>query len=709
MESGKKSLEELTTAGVFHVPEYQRYYSWTESEWDDLWTDLYTLPPDKQHYFGTIIIQKTNETESGGSTSGYGSSREKQINLLIDGQQRLTSLALLVRSITECLEELAPQTDHEAEIFNDVEAMREALLVEDNIYQLQLLDEEDNKYLEWLLTGHDVHDPKRPSQRKMIEAKAYFDEQLTDLTTSPDTDPVDIATKLKQLWETILELELMVYVVDAANPEKATLIFDSVNDRGCSLSTFDKTKSFLMRMAYLAANDENEAQATIHRIRQSFGEMYNDHQTMLESPYVSDISDDAVQRYHFISFFDWSNSDEYSDPAFLSELKEHVRTLRREDREACLVYIREYTNSLERGFSALANILAQTRDDPVSELVHRIHRLRHATKFYPLLLKAWPTLDDNGKLELLNAIETYIFRVYSIGNHRSHTGESSLYVRTRDIAENSPSDVWVSKVVSLMNRYEDDSQFRRSLSATDLYSRTSSQDLRYLFYFYNEHRADEMRERGGLTLTEAMSNEYTVEHIWPQNPGTLPIEDAGKYPSPEARYEANVHRLGNLTLASRSWNSKWGNAEFETKRDKGYVESKLWVQWDVQNDYDEWSVESIEDRENRLIEFVLGKWETPETRLGDIEDPADAVDRLTIEERFVLQALCQNTGGAIRRVIHGDASALSGSPFENPNSNGQERNEIGSILGRLQNVGLAERTKYTWYPADEALTLENLA
>jgi len=533
---------------VFHVPEYQRYYSWTEPEWDDLWTDLFTLPPDKQHYFGTIIIQKTDETESGGSTGGYGSSKKKPINLLIDGQQRLTSLALLVRSMTECLEKIAPETDHESEIFDDIEEMREALLVEDNIYQLQLLDEEDNKYLEWLLTGHDVRDPERPSQRKMIEAKEYFDEQLDDLTARPDVDPVEVATELKQLWETILELELMVYVVDAANPEKATLIFDSVNDRGRSLSTFDKTKSFLMRMAYLAADDESEAQATIHRIRQLFGEMYNDHQTMLESPYVTDISDDDVQRYHFISYFDWSNSDEYSDPAFLDELKEHVRTLRRENPEACLEYIRDYTNSLERGFNALSKVLDRTGDDEISNLVHRIHRLRHATKFYPFLLKAWPTLDNGGKRELLNAIETYIFRVYSMGNHRSHTGESSLYVRTRDISKDSPADVWVSKVVSLMNRYEDDSQFRRSLSARDLYSKASSQDLRYLFYFYNEHRAGKEGERGGPTLVEAMSNEYTVEHIWPQSPEDIPLNDAGEHPSPEARYEANVHRLGNLTI-----------------------------------------------------------------------------------------------------------------------------------------------------------------
>ncbi|UHQ96010.1 HNH endonuclease family protein [Natrinema halophilum] len=257
-----------------------------------------------------------------------------------------------------------------------------------------------------------------------------------------------------------------------------------------------------------------------------------------------------------------------------------------------------------------------------------------------------------------------------------------------------------------MNRYEDDSQFRRSLSAADLYSKASSQDLRYLFYFYNEHRADEKGERGGPTLSEAMSNEYTVEHIWPQSPDGLPIEDADEYSSPEARYDAYVHHLGNLTLASRSWNSKWGNAAFETKRDDGYVESKLWVQWDIQDNYDEWSVANIEDREKAIIEFVLEEWATPETRLGGVEEPADAIDRLTTEEQFVLKALRQNTGGAVRRVIHGDVCELSDSPFDDPNSNGTERNEVGSILSRLQNVGLAEQNKHTWSPTDEALSVE---
>jgi len=152
---------------VFHVPEYQRYYSWTEPEWDDLWTDLFTLPPDKQHYFGTIIIQKTDETESGGSTGGYGSSKKKPINLLIDGQQRLTSLALLVRSMTECLEKIAPETDHESEIFDDIEEMREALLVEDNIYQLQLLDERGGQQVPRMV----AYGPRCPRSGEAVPAE----------------------------------------------------------------------------------------------------------------------------------------------------------------------------------------------------------------------------------------------------------------------------------------------------------------------------------------------------------------------------------------------------------------------------------------------------------------------------------------------------------------------------------------------------------
>ncbi|AGN01198.1 hypothetical protein L593_06245 [Salinarchaeum sp. Harcht-Bsk1] len=699
MESGKKSLEELTTAGVFHVPQYQRYYSWTEPEWDDLWTDLSTLPEGKQHYFGTVIIQETQRTVTA-HRDGYGSDTEKDVNLLIDGQQRLTSLTLLVKSMTEALREIAPETEHEDQILEEVADMRQQFIEEDNVYFLKLLDEDDSEFLERIVDGRYQRDPERPSQRKLVDAKSFFDEKIAELRNRPDLEPLDVANQLNRIWETILDLELMVYVVEAGNPEKATLIFDSVNDRGRALSTFDKTKSFLMRMAYLAADDESEGQATIDSIRQAFGEMYDDHQKILDSPYVDDISDDAIQRYHFITFFDWTERQDHQTPTFLDLLKARIRSLREEDPEACLAYIREYTEGLEAGFDNLADVLSQTGDGDIANLVHRIHKLRHATKFYPILLKAWPDLDQAEQEDLLDVIETYIFRVYAIGNHPTYTGRSSLQTLARDTEQGSDAEAWINGIVDVMNNYQDDDQFTRTLSRSDLYTSVSSQDLRYLFYFYNEYRAREEKEEGSITLDEAMGEEYTVEHIWPQTVDEIPFEDTGSYPNLEQRYNAYKHRLGNLTLASKSWNSEWGNDDFETKRTEGYEESTLWVQKDIR-DYEDWSIDNIQDREEILIQFVMEFWDAPSTRFGDIDEPENAISELSSRENTVLHALCDASSGGARRYIHRKACERADSSFENPDSN-DERNEVGSILSRLARVGLADREKRTWYATDEA-------
>lgn len=81
------------------------------------------------------------------------------------------------------------------------------------------------------------------------------------------------------------------------------------------------------------------------------------------------------------------------------------------------------------------------------------------------------------------------------------------------------------------------------------------------------------------------------------------------------------------------------------------------------------------------------KWALPETRFDDINDPQKAVSELTEREKYVLQALCLNTGGAVRRDIHADVCEIAESPFNSLQSNGKERSEVGSVLSRLRNIG----------------------
>ena len=129
------------------------------------------------------------------------------------------------------------------------------------------------------------------------------------------------------------------------------------------------------------------------------------------------------------------------------------------------------------------------------------------------------------------------------------------------------------------------------------------------------------------------------------------------------------------------------------------------MQWELQ-DYDEWSIKNIEERESKLIEdFVMKKWNTPDTRLTEIEAPEEAVSELTEEELSVLRALCEYPNGRARRVIHRKATELDRSEFSTPGDN-DERSTVGSILSRLVGLGLAERENRTWYPTDEALAAE---
>jgi hypothetical protein len=90
-----------------------------------------------------------------------------------------------------------------------------------------------------------------------------------------------------------------VYTVD--NPEQATLIFESINDRGIGLSNLDKTKSFLMHKVYLTQGANPRSGVSVKGVQQRFGRIYRWMQDILETDRVSDIGEDQIQRYHYIS------------------------------------------------------------------------------------------------------------------------------------------------------------------------------------------------------------------------------------------------------------------------------------------------------------------------------------------------------------------------------------------------------------------------
>jgi hypothetical protein len=170
----------------------------------------------------------------------------------------------------------------------------------------------------------------------------------------------------------------------------------------------------------------------------------------------------------------------------------------------------------------------------------------------------------------------------------------------------------IEKLDSITREYTDDDRFKKKLRDRSFYESVSSEDIRYLFYHYGQNLDIEMREDVQRDLEQIISTSFEVEHILAQEPKEDIPEDLKNLEDEE--FDDHVHRLGNLTIASESWNKNYGNLPFEQKkiapegREAEYKSSNLRVQQSLA-DYDEFGRAEIEEREQKIVDFALKEWE----------------------------------------------------------------------------------------------------
>ena len=192
--------------------------------------------------------------------------------------------------------------------------------------------------------------------------------------------------------------------------------------------------------------------------------------------------------------------------------------------------------------------------------------------------------------------------MYVVGGYRSDTGQTTLYRMAHNIHKGRWNyDRIIRELKNINHHYKDDARFERDFHSEDFYRRLESRGIKYLLSEYEIHLRENSGEPLPLAQGEILSPEYEVEHIWAVNTSKLGLcEDMAKL------HEHNVHRLGNLTLASQSWNSSMGNKPFGEKRLK-YANSSLRVQRELA-DLSEWNPDAIVGREGRIVEFALKRW-----------------------------------------------------------------------------------------------------
>lgn len=622
METRTVHLNSLFKDGLFDIPSYQRSFSWKEPQLQDLFEDLLYLPDTSSHFFGNIILDKQTEefrTDRGRRFEKFD---------VVDGQQRLTSAIIFLHVAAQFDENVSTTLAKDNLLFPVEERPR--LIPQD----------QDEEYFRDCLLGTAEIDTETPSQVRLKKAAEFFEHEFENL------DDDRMVSKLTEK----LRYECRINVVEIEDNSEAASIFESLNDRGRPLSTLDKTKSFLM---YMDDRSSNEGRLE-ERIKQRFGSIYRELFVLTTGhERVDEFDEDSFLRFHW-GIYDGYDPDEYFQG--FDTLKRRLREdYRAGELEAVQREIDQYVQDLRESASAFAAIFEpQDRPETVRPALVRLLELGRMANVLPVLMASYLKFGDDDPhafAKIIEACETLVFRMYAIDNRRSDTGRGRL-VRLANEIHTDPSleaEEIVVNLDSITDSYTSDDRFERNLRDPQFYDSTTSRDIKYLLFRYGQQIEAEIGEEVLKNLPHILSNEFQVEHILAQH---LPKEAIPDDLSED--FEEHVHRLGNLTIASRYWNSSYGNLPFEEKkhatgnREKDYESSTLRVQRELA-DFDTFSKSEVTEREDTLVDFALQEWAidppTIEASMAEAPDefagyfPPDFFDRLTMKQEAMYRVL----------------------------------------------------------------------
>lgn len=554
-------LELLKKNTQYVVPIYQRVYSWTEHECRQLWDDIVragTRADLVNHFTGSIVyIEK-----------GQGTTTAEEPDLIIDGQQRVTTVTLLLAALAEHLDAL-PEDEREPVMGFAPAKIRGHYLT--NVY------ESGDRYFKLLLSKNDRDALKAIINRAPIpknESKIPANYQLfKNLLVAPSTDLVDVCRGLNKL--------VVVDVRLARGVDDPQLVFESMNSTGKKLSQADLIRNFVL-MDLPPSHQER---------------MYEDYWFPMEREFQGadeKLFDEFVRHYLTLKTGQIPRLDDIYDAfkAYAFEVDGVGQT-----RDELVVELHQHA----MWFVAMA--LGRETSQRLSRLFAEFDQLT-ASVVFPFLLRLYSdyssgVLPENDFATILEGVIAYIFRRAVCGiPSNSHNKTFASLGNTIDPA-NYVESVW-GRLLTLpaYKRFPSDDEFIDALRTTDLYNFRRAP---YLFRKLENHGRKE----------EVSTAEYTIEHIMPQNENLSLAwqHDLGEdWQQVHATY---LHTLGNLTLTG--YNPEYSDRPFAEKRDMpgGFKESPLFLNRGL-GQIETWNAQQIEARAERLARQAVDVWKRPE-------------------------------------------------------------------------------------------------
>lgn len=534
------------------IPVYQRNYDWTSKQCERLFDDIEDMIDTgrPKHFFGAVV----------------GNPEDSFTWVVIDGQQRMTTVSLLMLALVHAIEAGEIEAGDEALAGQLMRNYLEFSDGGDQKFKLKPVKDDRNSYAK-LFGPEDQFNEKS----KITANYRYFRERLRN-----------VHFDAKTFWdEGISNLEVML--LDLEKQDNPQRIFESLNSTGLALKESDKIRNFIL----------------MDMPQKEQGEVYEKYWNEMEKN-VSFNTDDFIRWFLVAQTAKTPNKAELFE-SFKLFTKNSGRSTHHiaQDLHQFSLYAREITE-------------ANTGDKKIDKRLRRANMVLGGV-VKPLL---WLTYRDfkNGVIDgadfenMLGVIESYMFRrlVANIGTNALNKIFSGAYSDIRKLRKNNEAYSEILAYVLMSRRgggrFPDNNEFREAFQTRDFYAMKNYRG--YFFDFLERGFSKDVVDIAGYIG----ENELTIEHIMPQTLSKQWKEDLGA--NFEEIHSVWVNRIANLTITG--YNSEYSNRPFATKKtmEGGFSESPYLLNRYVK-EQEAWGLQQLEERSELLANRALELWPYP--------------------------------------------------------------------------------------------------
>lgn len=533
------------------VPDYQRAYSWDDTQIEQFLLDIKEYIDKKgiNYYIGHFLFEKKDN---------------EKIGYIIDGQQRLTTIIIFLSSAFEKIKKL-----NNGELAPEELNIYKSIIEENGKIKFSTVDY-DNKLFKERVIGREkgVIKPETQSQNRILNAVKYFNKKLEKETIENLTNMVKIIINASCTLNEVL------------NQSEAVQMFIYQNDRGKHPTDLEIIKSLFMYNVYNCSDNKIN---DLNYIKEKFETIYKNISYIEKLVNENDVLRITLKTYY-------KDLNESS----IDRIKEDINDKVSKEK---LDFIKSFTEELENNFQYLKYFL----DDEKNNLyIHSIINLGINIDIYPFIVGIYRFgINEDDKKKLIESLENLLIRMKIIG--------SRAYVTYRigEPYKNFLEEGDITSIIDIINEMKISTNYwwghwNNDKLIASVENGVNGNIAKFILWRYeiSLHTGYEIRN------LRYDSKKINLEHIAPKKEPTTKPHGYGKY---DDDFKNLIHSLGNYILLNESHNKSLSNATFPNKY-KSYKDGDLRQQReiiDMTSKNGTWGKKQIRDRNKKIIKFIM--------------------------------------------------------------------------------------------------------